>query len=333
MKSIQRALRERKNRIYSTTTTFLSSDVYTVQSETEEIKTYARVTNVLSETSPESSSLKIWAIRNAMKSIQDDLHILTTVHIDELSSSASIRANYLEALCERARNKHSQIKNSSLNYGTEVHHAIEDAITPVKEKYQPLRLASDLSRASDDFSLRYILDPEKVIIPKEDSNEEEFKSRENLLEDKDNELKLLKVRKVEGALKGVKAWFDRYGDRIRILQKEKRVFNDTFSYGGTFDLLVSIDENLVMVDFKTSKKINRNYYVQLGAYILAYEEMFPNKKIDKGIVLRLPKKAEFLFDEHVLNREDIEKAKKEFLLRVQLYNKRKENERRLEEFK
>ena len=72
-------------------------------------------------------------------------------------------------------------------------------------------------------------------------------------------------------------------------------------YGGTYDLLLKIGNDTVLVDFKTSNHVGYKYWLQLAAYskILKEEE---NVNVDGLIILQLdknrPKYTEYYLNLH-----------------------------------
>lgn len=70
-------------------------------------------------------------------------------------------------------------------------------------------------------------------------------------------------------------------------------------YGGTYDLLIKINDKIYLVDFKTSNHITYKYYIQLASYRkILRDEMSTN--IDGCIILQL-KKDKPIFREYVLD--------------------------------
>ena len=84
----------------------------------------------------------------------------------------------------------------------------------------------------------------------------------------------------------LKWWENQEYEPIEI---EKKLYCKKYNYAGTLDLVVKDkEENLVLIDIKTSNQISFDYYLQLNAYWFAYEEE-TGKKISKALVVRLPK--------------------------------------------
>ncbi len=69
---------------------------------------------------------------------------------------------------------------------------------------------------------------------------------------------------------------------------ERKICSLEHRYAGTADLIGRINDRLTVVDFKTSSRIFDDYYVQLAAYAVAYQEE-TGEKPDQIAVVRLPK--------------------------------------------
>lgn len=79
------------------------------------------------------------------------------------------------------------------------------------------------------------------------------------------------------AVTGFINWFAKI--KPKVLATEQVVYSPTYGYAGTFDALLEIDGKIVLADVKTSNKsltaplgIYDSYFLQLGAYSLAYHE-------------------------------------------------------------
>ena len=80
------------------------------------------------------------------------------------------------------------------------------------------------------------------------------------------------------AINSVAAFLTWYNDHdVVFLHSEKKVYSREHNFSGTFDLLCLVDGVLTMVDFKTSKDIYEDYFVQGSAYIQAYHEELLHK--------------------------------------------------------
>ena len=73
---------------------------------------------------------------------------------------------------------------------------------------------------------------------------------------------------------------------IKILGQEFTL--KTPYFGGTYDMLLDLDGEVNLIDFKTSKSIHYNYFIQLAAYkyMLEFQGIC---NVDKIIIVRIPK--------------------------------------------
>ena len=83
---------------------------------------------------------------------------------------------------------------------------------------------------------------------------------------------------------GVKNFLNWYNNNdVQIIASEKKVFSLEYLYSGTFDLLAYVNGKLCLIDFKTSRRIYPEYYLQGSAYYNAFmeeREYYINNKID-----------------------------------------------------
>ena len=86
--------------------------------------------------------------------------------------------------------------------------------------------------------------------------------------------------------------------KVVILGQEEALVTELFA--GTYDLLVSIDGKIYMIDFKTSNHVNYKYFMQLAAYrYLIYR--LKGISIDGVIILQLGKGPNAGFTEFPLD--------------------------------
>ncbi len=88
-------------------------------------------------------------------------------------------------------------------------------------------------------------------------------------------------------------WLDWAESRdIEWLGSEKKIYSKLWNYAGTIDALAKINGELYVIDFKTSAKIYKEYYLQVYGYAQAVHEMVndnSNKHYPKGMIVRLDK--------------------------------------------
>jgi ATP-dependent exoDNAse (exonuclease V) beta subunit len=83
-------------------------------------------------------------------------------------------------------------------------------------------------------------------------------------------------------------WMEEYKPQIE--QTEGTLYSKNHEFAGTTDLIAIIDKRRVLIDFKTSTRVQKVYGLQLAAYKKAYEEM-TGLEIDDCYVLHLREKG------------------------------------------
>ena len=76
--------------------------------------------------------------------------------------------------------------------------------------------------------------------------------------------------------------------KFKWLESERLVYSKKHNYAGTLDAIAKEGNNLVLVDFKSSKAIYDDMRFQVAGYQIAYEEE-TGKKIDKRMIIRFGK--------------------------------------------
>jgi len=74
-------------------------------------------------------------------------------------------------------------------------------------------------------------------------------------------------------------------NKIEILEQEIQLVSEEFRYGGTLDAVGTIDGKYVLLDWKTSKGVYKNYLLQLAAYKQLWNENCPGREIVGGAYL------------------------------------------------
>ena len=91
--------------------------------------------------------------------------------------------------------------------------------------------------------------------------------------DKEPDLSNFEVPYTMEAISGVAAFLNWYYDNdVKFIAAEKKVYSLKYNYSGTYDLLAVVNGKLTVVDFKTSKDIYEDYFIQGAAYVNAYHE-------------------------------------------------------------
>ena len=69
---------------------------------------------------------------------------------------------------------------------------------------------------------------------------------------------------------------------------EEKIYSKAWKFAGTVDAVARINGKLCVIDFKTSAKVYKEYYLQLAAYSEAISSML-GEDVDLGVIVRLDK--------------------------------------------
>jgi len=95
-------------------------------------------------------------------------------------------------------------------------------------------------------------------------------------------------------------------NKVEFLESEKIIYSRDYNYAGTMDFLAKVNGKLIVGDFKTSSGIWDEYWFQVSAYQNAYEEEFPDTRIDGQIIVRIGKDATLEVKENFVREDYIE---------------------------
>ena len=77
---------------------------------------------------------------------------------------------------------------------------------------------------------------------------------------------------VRNSINAFRSWV--HNNDIEWLEVEKKIYHRKEKYAGTLDAVAKIKGQLCVIDFKTSNKIYKDYYLQIAAYAKALEDMY-----------------------------------------------------------
>jgi len=97
---------------------------------------------------------------------------------------------------------------------------------------------------------------------------------------------------------------------------EQHLWSDKYKYAGTCDFIGICNNKFVIGDWKTSKGIYPEYWLQLSAYVMAFEEQ-TGLKLDGAFILQI-RDGEYRFEEKT--RDDLIKLFTVFLAAQVVYN-------------
>jgi hypothetical protein len=115
-------------------------------------------------------------------------------------------------------------------------------------------------------------------------------------------------------------WWDE--QNLEKVATEIQLVNEAHKYGGTIDLIARNQQNeYILIDFKTSKRISDSYWRQCAGYAQLWNscitEPFQHSKIVNHAIVRIGKEEQGDFE--VIWREDLSKEWFVFQKQVELY--------------
>ena len=113
-------------------------------------------------------------------------------------------------------------------------------------------------------------------------------------------------KEMQKAIKGFFEWAKE--NDVKLIASEQKIYSKKYHYAGTFDLLALVNGKKTIVDFKTSKAIYPEMFLQASAYLQAKEEEL-GEQIDGGVsILRLSKESKEItpFEVQSINREEVD---------------------------
>ena len=105
---------------------------------------------------------------------------------------------------------------------------------------------------------------------------------------------------VKNCLDGFVAWLTKITheqDTVKVIATEKPIVCQYF--GGTVDLLMEIDGEIYLIDFKTSNHISYKHFLQLAAYrymLMNRYGIYPNKCMILQLNKKIPKYTQYVLD-------------------------------------
>jgi len=105
------------------------------------------------------------------------------------------------------------------------------------------------------------------------------------------------------AFAGYLQWYEKV--KFKSLRNELLLVNEEMQVGGTIDCIGKMGDDLVVVDWKTSKYLYAENKLQLAAYTYMFEQAQPKANVAYGLVMRFGKE-DGKFHQHVIKREKLE---------------------------
>lgn len=115
--------------------------------------------------------------------------------------------------------------------------------------------------------------------------------------------------------------------KLEIRHTEVSLVSETHRFGGRLDAIGQVDNQLVLVDWKTSNSVYADYLYQLAAYGLLWEENYPEHPLVGGYHLCRFAKEQGDFAHHYY--PSLAEEKETFIAMRALYDRVKATEKRV----
>lgn len=106
--------------------------------------------------------------------------------------------------------------------------------------------------------------------------------------------------------------------KLRVIDQEMQLVSEKYRYGGTPDAIGIIDNELCLLDWKTSNSVYQDYLIQLAAYRNLWEERYPGRPLTGGFHLLRFAKEHADFAHHYY--PNLDNAWRAFVLMRELYD-------------
>lgn len=101
--------------------------------------------------------------------------------------------------------------------------------------------------------------------------------------DKLSHLNSEQIKKVKNAFNSFKLW-EEYWKPDEYLHNELQLVSESYKFGGTIDIIAKKDNNLYILDNKTSNSLHIEMIIQLAAYKILFEENYHTPIYQTGII-------------------------------------------------
>lgn len=104
-------------------------------------------------------------------------------------------------------------------------------------------------------------------------------------------------------------------NHVKFIESEKHLYSESLFVGGILDMVIEIDGQFWIADLKTGSGIYPEFFFQMAAYQILWEEMKLPEKITGHIVLNLRKDGTFEESRNV----SVDENKEAFMAAYKLY--------------
>lgn len=140
---------------------------------------------------------------------------------------------------------------------------------------------------------------------------------EKINKDKLKHLSKEQLIQVTNAYKSWKKWEEEWCPE-QFVHSELELVSEEYEFAGTVDIICKKNNELYILDNKTSNSLHMEMIIQLGAYKLLYEENYPEKINHCGIIKIQKDKINYKLN--IISNKAIKAGQKIFLNALEIYN-------------
>lgn len=133
--------------------------------------------------------------------------------------------------------------------------------------------------------------------------------------DKLSHLSKEQLEQVKNAYKSFVEW-EEYWKPDEYLYNEISLVSENYKFGGTIDIIAKKDNKIYILDNKTSNSLHIEMIIQLAAYKILFEENYPDKVFQTGIIKISKNKVNYSFN--LVSDEALEAGREIFINAVRI---------------
>jgi len=110
-------------------------------------------------------------------------------------------------------------------------------------------------------------------------------------------------------------WSEKH--KVKPLFLEHGLLNEEYGYAGTADFIGYIDDVFILADWKTGKQIYEESFLQLAAYVKAFECEYTKEKVKAGMVVSF---RDGIVQDQLVSRDELENLFQVFLAAKKIHD-------------
>lgn len=121
---------------------------------------------------------------------------------------------------------------------------------------------------------------------------------------------------VANCLRAAGGWLQEH--QVEPLEIERPIYSRKHVFSGRLDQIALVDGVLSLIDWKSSSGLYPEFLAQTAAYVLAYEEENPDKRIESRWLVRLGKE-DGAFEAHEFSRSTLAQDQQAFIAALRIF--------------